>query len=103
MASSELVSRPDLVMSGIWRPGLGVPGERVCVTFPVPSCAYTRPLHYTVVGVDSANNTGVIGNVIRVTMGWEPRPERINTAKMEVRELVCLNSSPPLSHEIALL
>ena len=36
------------------------------------------------VGVDSANNTGAIGNIIRVTMEREPRPERINTA-VEVR------------------
>ena len=106
VASRELVSRPDLVLTSLRRPGLTNqrpafrsrdlsgpirgqywgPGERLCVTAPAPAMAYTRPLHYTVVGVDSANNTGAVSNIVRVSMQWEPRPESRNAATVQVRK-----------------
>ena len=55
------------------------------MTAPAPAMAYTRPLHYTVVGVDSANNTGAVSNIVRVSMEWEPGPESRNAATVEVR------------------
>ena len=84
VASSALVSQPDLVLTSLPSPGHSLSDDRVCVTAPAPARAYSRPLLYTVVGVDSANNTGAIGNIIRVSMQWQPRPERINAATVEV-------------------
>ena len=55
------------------------------MTAPAPATAYTRPLHYTVVGVDSANNTGAVSNIVRVSMKWEPGPESRNAATVQVR------------------
>ena len=84
VASSALVSQPDLVLTSLPSPGHSPSDDRVCVTAPAPARAYSRPLLYTVVGVDSANNTGALGNIIRVSMQRQPRPERINAATVEV-------------------
>ena len=54
VSSSELVSRPDLVLTSLQRPGVSSPWgpqwsthhpmshERLCVTAPAPETAYTR-------------------------------------------------------------
>ena len=86
VASSTLVSQADLVLTSLLSPGHSASDDKMCVTAQVPALAYSMPLLYTVVGVDSSNNTGAISNIIRVTMQQQPRPERSNAATVEVRK-----------------
>ena len=63
----SLVSSEHAVASLV-RPGPGVRGEVLGVPAPAPSPATPpRPTYYAVVAVDSSNNTGELGNILRVT------------------------------------
>ena len=61
----SLVSSEHAVASLV-RPGPGVRGEVLCVPAPSPATP-PRPTYYAVVAVDSSNNTGELGNILRVT------------------------------------
>ena len=61
----SLVSSEHAVTSLV-RPGPGVRGEVLCVPAPAPATS-PRPTYYAVVAVDSSNNTGELGNILRVT------------------------------------